>query len=202
MSVTSWISVVLLAAGRGSRFGGASNKLLADFDGRPLVRRAAEAALASRARDTIVVTGHGRPEIEAALAGLPLSFAHNPDFASGLASSLRKGLAAAAAADAVIVLLADMPGVSSGLIDGLIFAFEKAPEAPAIVPVQGGRRGNPALLAKSLFPRLMALEGDEGAKRLLSELDGVIELPVDEDVLNDVDVPSDLDRLRGQIRRS
>lgn len=203
MSAPPRIVAILLAAGRGSRYGVSLNKLLAEFQGRPLVRRAAAAALASRVDRTIVVTGHGSAEIEAALAGLPLAFAHNRDFASGLASSLRRGLSAAQDADAVVVLLADMPGVSSRIIDALIARFAAQPDAPAVVPVQGGRRGNPALLAKSLFPRLAALEGDEGARRLLSALDGVVELPVDDgDALADVDTPADLARLRSAFTRS
>lgn len=203
MSGAPLIAALLLAAGRGARFGASANKLLADFDGRPLIRRAAEAALASRLRRVIVVTGHQRVEIEAALAGLPLSFVPNPDFSRGLASSLRRGLTAAGDAEGVIVLLGDMPAVSPRLIDALVSAFEKAPGAAAVVPVRGGRRGNPALLARRLFPALAALEGDEGARRLLRETDGVVELPVEDDaVLADVDTPADLARLRETIRRS
>ncbi len=203
MSGTPRIAALLLAAGRGSRFGAFANKLLADLEGRPLVRRAAEAALASRLHRVIVVTGHERAEIEAALAGLPLVFTHNRDFASGLASSLRRGVAAAADDDGVVVLLADMPRVSLRTIDALISAFEEAPGALAVVPVREGRRGNPALLAKSIFPQIAALEGDEGARRLLRKLGGVIEFPVEEDeVLADVDTPADLESLRDQIRRS
>ncbi len=203
MSETLRIVAILLAAGRGSRFDSSANKLLADLDGRPLIRGVAETALASRVQSTIVVTGHDRRQIETALAGLPLHFTHNHKFMSGLASSLRRGLAAAADADGVVVLLADMPRVSPQTIDALIRAFAEAPGAAAVVPVRGGRRGNPALLARSLFPRLAALEGDEGARRLLRELDGVVELPIEEDaVLADVDTPADLEGLREQIRRS
>lgn len=203
MSDAPVIVAILLAAGRGSRFGDLANKLLADLDGRPLIRRAAEAALASRLRRVIVVTGHQRAKIETALSGLRLSFAHNCDFASGLASSLRRGLAAAADADGVIVLLADMPAVSPRIVDALVSAFEREPGVPAVVPLRGGRRGNPALLSKRLFSRLARLEGDEGARRLLSALDGVLELPVEDDaVLADVDTPADLARLREEIRRS
>ncbi len=193
--------MLLLAAGRGSRFG-AAPKLLANLDGRPLVRRAAEAALASRAARVIVVTGHARDAIEAALAGLPLSFAHNPDYASGLASSLRAGLAAAADACGAIALLGDMPGVAPSTLDSLIAAFEKAPDAPAIVPTHKGQRGNPALLGRKIFPQLMALHGDEGARRLLAKCEGVAELAVaDDQILADVDTPADLARLLSKIKR-
>ena len=81
------VAAIVLAAGRGARFGAAPGKLLAHYRGRPLARHAVEAALASKASKTIVVTGHARGDVEQVLAGLPVNFAHNPDFASGVASS-------------------------------------------------------------------------------------------------------------------
>jgi molybdenum cofactor cytidylyltransferase len=69
--------------------------------------------------------------------------------------------------------------------------------------MRDGRRGNPVLLARALFPRLFALQGDEGARRLLSDAEGVIELTVDDDgVLADVDAPGDLARICALVRRS
>lgn len=193
MSGRPQVAAIVLAAGRGLRFGAEQNKLLVDLDGGPLLRRAAEAALASRAYRTVVVTGHDRAAIEAALAGLPLAFAHNPDFASGMAASLRAGLAAVAEADGVVVMLGDMPGVTSRIVDALIAAFERSPGGAAVAPLRNGRRGNPVLLSRTLFPYLLTLRGDEGARRLLASIDGVIELPCDDDnVLTDVDTPADL----------
>ncbi|WP_457795692.1 nucleotidyltransferase family protein [Methylocystis sp. S23] len=194
--MSAGIAAVILAAGRGARFGAERNKLLARIDGQPLVRRVALAALASRAKKTIVVAGHARGAIEAALAGLPVRFAYNPDFASGLASSLRAGLATAIEADGALVLLGDMPGVSPLVIDALIAAFERSPGAAAVVPTCGGRRGNPVLLARAIFPRIAMLGGDEGARKLLRSIEGVVELPLEDDaVLADVDTPADLARL-------
>jgi molybdenum cofactor cytidylyltransferase len=196
------IAAIVLAAGQGERFGAGANKLLVDLDGRPLLWRAAHAALASRAFRTIVVTGHARADVEAALYGLPLDFAHNPDFASGLASSLRVGLSAVGVVDGALVLLGDMPAVSASTLDALIAAFENAPAGcPAVVPVNGGRRGNPALLARKLFPKLAELGGDEGARRLLKSVDGVVETPIDDDaIFADVDTRDDFDRLRARPR--
>ena len=111
------IAALVLAAGRSSRMGG-PNKLLAEISGRPLVRIVAEAALASRARPVLVVTGHQRERVEAALAGLPVEFVHNPAFAGGLGTSLRAGIAALPAqADGAIVCLGDMPQVDATMID-------------------------------------------------------------------------------------
>ncbi len=197
------ITALVLAAGQGRRFGAAGNKLLAELDGSPLVRRAVETALGSKLWKTIVVTGHDSAAVETALAGLPVAFAHNPDFVEGLATSLRAGLEAAADADGVLVLLGDMPGVSAGIISTLVDAFGQARSSLAVVPTCDGRRGNPVLLARAIFPAVKTLQGDEGARRLLSEIPGVLEVAVDDDaVLVDVDRPADLDACRRAIRRS
>jgi molybdenum cofactor cytidylyltransferase len=191
------IVAVILAAGRGARYGAGRNKLLAEIAGQPMLRRVVESALASRASRLVVVTGHAREEIEKALAGLPVQFVPNPDFAMGLASSLRAGLAAAIDADGAVVLLGDMPGVTAEIVDALIAAFETAPGCAAVVPTCGGRRGNPVLLARAIFPQIAALAGDEGARRLLRAMEGVVELPFDDDgILADVDAPADLARFK------
>src|SRR3984885_4313604 len=114
------IAALVLAAGRSSRMGG-PNKLLADIGGRPLVRIVAEEALASRARPVIVVTGHQRERVEAALEGLPVEFVHNPAFADGLGTSLKTGITAVPAqSDGAIVCLGDMPQVDARMIDQLV----------------------------------------------------------------------------------
>jgi len=166
------IAAILLAAGASSRFkaagGGEASKLVAPLTGKPLVRHAAEAALASRARPIIVVTGHDRGAVEAALDGLSLSFAHNSAYAQGLASSLQTGVAALpASAGGALILLGDMPAVTPALIDRLISAFDERPDALAAAPTLDGRRGNPVLLSRALFPAIAALSGDEGARKLL-----------------------------------
>jgi molybdenum cofactor cytidylyltransferase len=167
------IAAIVLAAGASSRFraagGGESSKLVAQLAGRPLVRHAAEAALASRARPIVVVTGHDRDAVEAALDGLGLQFAHNPGYSEGLASSLRTGIAALpASVSGALVLLGDMPAVTPALIDSLIEAFGARPDALAAAPSARGQRGNPALLSRALFPAVAELSGDEGARKLLS----------------------------------
>jgi molybdenum cofactor cytidylyltransferase len=166
------VAAILLAAGTSSRFraagGGHSTKLAAPLAGKPLVRHAAEAALASGARPIVVVTGYDRKVVEAALAGLDLRFVHNPAYRQGLASSLRAGVAALPASVAgALVLLGDMPGVTPALIDKLISVFVQRPDVFAVAPAVDGRRGNPALLARVIFPSIAALAGDEGARKLL-----------------------------------
>ncbi len=164
------------------------------------MRAVAEAALGSRARPVIVVTGHAREEVEAALAGLPLNFVFNPDFATGLASSLKAGLAAAPQdAAGAIILLGDMPRIRAEAIDAIVDAFQNNPAAFAAAPTYAGRRGNPVLLARALFARVKILEGDEGARRLLSACDAarILEIPfADDSVTLDIDTPDDLKSAR------
>ena len=122
------VGAVVLAAGQSARFraagGSEATKLVAKLDGQPIVRIVAETALASRASPVVVVVGHARNAVEAALAGLNVGLAFNPAFASGLASSLRVGLSALPP-DVVgaVVLLGDMPRVQARLIDALIDSF-------------------------------------------------------------------------------
>ena len=145
------IAAIILAAGRSQRFraegGREISKLVASLDGKPLVRHVAEAALASRARPVVVVTGHAREAVEAALAGLPVAFVDNAGFATGLASSLNVGVAALPSGVAgALIILGDMPEIEAATLDCLIDAFARRPDALAATPIHAGRRGNPALL--------------------------------------------------------
>jgi len=195
------IAVIILAAGESSRFSQGGSKLIADFDGKPLVRWAVNAAMASRANPIIVVTGYAGEQIEAAIGAAKVVFVHNEDYAKGLASSLRAGLAALPReASGAVICLADMPRVTSSLIDNLIARFARLEgEVHAIVPVHKGLWGNPILIARPLFARIATLEGDEGAKRILREpTTKVIEVPfVDAGILADIDAPEDLRKLLG-----
>ncbi len=178
----------MLAAGESRRWG-ADNKLLAPIDGQPMVRRTAEVILKSNIRPVLVVTGHEAADIEAALAGLELSFHYAPDFADGLSGSLKAGVGAVPdACTAALICLGDMPFVRPVTLDQLADAH--AGQA-ALFPTYQGKRGNPVLLARSLFADILRLGGDEGARTLLRAIpDQVGELAVDDPgVLRDVDRP-------------
>jgi molybdenum cofactor cytidylyltransferase len=195
------IAAVVLAAGRSTRMGD-MNKLIAEIGGKPLVRIAAEQALASRAKPVVVVTGHERERVEAALAGLPVRLVHNPDFAQGLGTSLKAGIAAVPAeADGVVVCLGDMPQVDAALIDRLIAAFDPEKGALAVMPTTDGKRGNPVLWSKRFFPELMAIEGDVGARHLITRYgEAVVEVPVTGTAaLVDVDTPEALSGVKATI---
>lgn len=193
------IGAVVLAAGLSSRMG--SNKLLVPIDGRPLLRHAVEAALSSAADPVVVVTGNDAPRTEAALAGLPVQMVNNPDFTSGLSTSLRCGINALPAdCDGAVILLGDMPGVSPALIDTLIAAFDPGEARAVCVATRRGRRGNPVLWARRFFPEIAALEGDVGARHLIAAHgDLVCEVEAaDDGPLTDIDTPEALAAYRAR----
>jgi molybdenum cofactor cytidylyltransferase len=195
------IAAVVLAAGRSTRMGG-PNKLLAEIAGRPLLRIVVEEALASRASPVIVVVGHERAEVENALAGLRVQLVHNPDFAQGLGTSLKAGIAAVPAeADGAIICLGDMPQVDASLIDRLIAAFDPDRGALIVMPTVEGRRGNPVLWSRRFFPDLMAIEGDVGARHFIGRYsEAVLEVPLEgRAALVDVDTPEALVGVKAAI---
>ncbi len=184
------IVALTLAAGLSTRMG--SNKLLAEFSGKPLIRHVAEAATASNVSDVFVVTGHERELVERALIGLPVTFVYNENYADGMAGSLKKGIAALSPeVSGVIVLLGDMPLIRDNILNKLVDAFKHNPSSLAVVPTVNGERGNPVLIARGLFNEISKLTGDKGARHLLEGLgDKVLELPLeDRALLMDVDTP-------------
>jgi molybdenum cofactor cytidylyltransferase len=192
------VAAIVLAAGRSTRMGG-PNKLLAELDGKKLVRIVAEQALASKASEVIVVTGHQAELIEQALAGLKVKFVRNPDFAGGLASSVKAGIAAVGEnADGALICLGDMPLISAQLIDRLIETFAPDRGQLIAVPVSEGRRGNPVLWSRRFFKELMTLDGDIGARHLIARhTEAVAEVPVDGDsAFLDIDTPQALEAAR------
>jgi molybdenum cofactor cytidylyltransferase len=194
------IAAIILAAGRSSRFdaGPQETKLAAPLFGKPLVRHAAEAALASRARPILIVTGHAAPKVEAALADLDLILIANPDYRTGLSSSLKAGIRALPETVAgAVILLADMPRISGELIDRLIETFETPVEPPlAVTPVRAGS----ILIGRRLFDSVAHLEGDHGARRLIEAAGhAVLKCPVDDDAIAiDIDTKDALSSLEGR----
>ncbi|MGO7363480.1 nucleotidyltransferase family protein [Rhizobium leguminosarum] len=190
------VAIVILAAGKASRMGaGGKHKLLAEFDGVPLVRRSALTALGADAASVIVVTGHRRSEIEAALDGLALTFIANPNYARGMASSLIAGFSSrdADSAEGILVMLADMPGISTTHLDALISAFRNAGGEAVVRAVSRGKPGNPVILPRSLRQAVLGLEGDVGARDIIATSGlPVLDVDVGDAALLDLDTPEEV----------
>jgi len=193
------IAAIVLAAGQSTRMG-AANKLLSPLDGKAMVRRVVETALASTAGSVLVVTGHEPDRIRAALAGLDVSYVHNPNFAGGISTSVRTGIAALPeGTEAALVCLGDMPQVSAAVLNRMIDAYDPVEGRAIVVPVHDGRRGNPVLWDNRFFAEMQELEGDRGARALLNEFaDLVCEIEIPEaGVLFDIDTPEMLKQAGG-----
>lgn len=179
--VAGSIVAIVLAAGKASRMGSAgAHKLLSEFDGVPLVRRTAQVALDSKVGPVVLVTGHRAPEIAAALEDMPIRLLHNPDFGTGMASSLITGVTSAMSVDAAaaMIVLADMPSVTSAHIAQMADIFCRQ-DGPAIVRAHGaGRNGNPVILPRALFGQILQLRGDVGARDII-EASHLPVIPVD-----------------------
>ncbi|HEY0251012.1 MAG TPA: NTP transferase domain-containing protein, partial [Kofleriaceae bacterium] len=194
------VAAVILAAGNSSRMG--ANKLLAELGGEPLIRHAVRAALGSHASRVVVVTGNAADEVRAAVADLPhgpsespVMFVHNPDYATGMASSLRAGVKAVDGARGAMICLGDMPKLTSAHLDAMIHAFTAADDDRAIVvPTFERKRGNPVVWGREHFAAIDALTGDVGARSLLERNLADVRMVAldDEAILVDVDTPAAL----------
>lgn len=193
--MTPRIAAVVLAAGHASRFG--ANKLLQLFQGKPLVWHAVDAAVTSNAGPVLVVTGNESTAVKGVFSEMSVQLVDNFDFSTGLSSSLKSGLRSVPAdCDGAIILLGDMPLIRSSTIDSLIDVFSASSFKGIAAPMYRGRRGNPVLWSRRFFPEIQAIEGDRGAKQLLTKYAELIyELEVDDPGVHiDIDTPEDFAR--------
>lgn len=187
------MDALVLAAGSGVRFGG--GKLTTPYRGAPLLHGALAAAFAAPVRSVTVVTGAEADAVSAAARRFrpEIRIVHAADHAEGMAASLRAGIAALPGdASAAFVFLGDMPRVPHAVLRPLAEARSGAVLAAA--PTFRGRRGNPVVIARALFPQLLALTGDAGARAILEDLGPRLALVEASDggVLFDVDERGDL----------
>lgn len=189
------IGGVLLAAGESERFEG-GNKLLATLDGEPIVWHAGLTLVQAGVSPRVAVLGRDADDVEAALSGLGFEFVHNPDFAEGQATSVRRGIEAISPVDAAVIALGDMPTVSPGSVSALV-AVHRAGRASAAAAAHEGTRGNPVLFDRQYFEALGSVEGDTGGRDILLEgEDSALVETGDPGVLQDVDTRRDLERLQ------
>ncbi|CAN0481904.1 unnamed protein product, partial [Discosporangium mesarthrocarpum] len=188
------LAAIVLAGGQSRRMG-ARNKLLIEVDGEAMVARAVDTCAAAGFTPVIVVTGHQADEVRALLAGRDVTFAHNPDYAGGISTSLRAGIAALPDdIDGALVSLGDMPRIRPGHLHRLAAAFDPAAGHAIVLPTRHGKRGNPVLWARRFFAEMTDVSGDVGARHIIGEhAELVREVEMDDDaVLIDVDSPEAL----------
>jgi molybdenum cofactor cytidylyltransferase len=194
------ITVILLAAGASSRMK-TSDKLLEKVDGVPMLARVAKACLGANATNYIAVT---RPDDTARKTLIPALFhvVGNPDWREGMATSLRFGLKnVGASCDAVLVVLADMPDVSTEDMNAVIAAFR--PENGHSIcraMTQSGRPGHPVLFGREHFAALEKITGDNGARTVLAANPKAIAYvkTAGNAALTDLDTPADWAAYRGR----
>lgn len=189
------IAGIVLAAGLSTRMGQA--KLLLDWDGRSVIRRTVESVAAAGLGEVLVVVGPAHAALAEALAGVAVRFVVNPNPEAGQAGSVVVGVRALGpGAEAVLIALGDQPTVPAEVIAALLDAFARGGR-PIAAPRYRGVRGNPVLFAASIFPELVALAGDQGARPVV-ERDPTRVTLVDFDLPmpRDLDTPEDYERLR------
>lgn len=192
------VAGVVLAAGSSTRMG--RNKLLLDLGGETLVRRAVRAALEASLDPVIVVLGHEAERVGVELASLPCVPVVNPDHAKGVGTSLHAGVRQAGDAAALVLILADMPFVTRAMLEGLV-ERHRADGVPLVVSRYGAVEAPPNLFSRALFAELLATDSERCAKQVVRRHRGEAAfLAWPEAALRDVDVASDYDAVRAQLR--
>jgi len=193
------IAGLVLAAGLSRRMGQA--KLLMPVDGRAIVRHAVETVLAGGVDSVWVVTGPDVEPVEAALAGLEVQIVVNPAPEEGQAGSLRAGIAALpASVDAVLIALGDQPSLAPAIIPALLAARRTTPKL-IVAPRYRDGQGNPVLFKREIFPELLRLTGDQGARPIIQKEPARVEwVELDLPMPPDVDTPDDYEKIRAKLR--
>ena len=183
----------MLAAGLARRMGG--GKLLLVLHGKPIVRWSVE-ALRPHVDDLVVVTGGGGEAVRAALAGLAVRFVENPHPEAGQGTSIAVGAAVLRQqTEATIIALGDQPRVPADVVPALLAMWQQTGQA-IVAPVYRGVQVTPVLFAADLFPELVALTGDAGARAIVgARPERVARVAFDHEMPPDVDTPEDFARL-------
>lgn len=162
------VGLILLAAGSSTRLGEPKQNLL--YEGQPLLQRAIQTALASACEPVLVILGSNAEAFQAGLNDLPVQTVFNPDWPEGMASSIRSGISTlnemSADLDGAIIMVCDQPFVTTDLLNEMV--EQKRLHGHGIIAcAYQDTLGTPALFDKQFFPELLALQGQDGAKKLL-----------------------------------
>ncbi len=195
------IAAIVLAAGRSSRMG--RNKLLLDWNGKPIVAHVLDKLAGIGFAETVVVTGHQAGKVKSALGDrTDLKIIEARDHATGMAASLKAGLnALSPSSDAALVILGDMPQISADLLRRLVSAYQPLEGRAIVLPAADGKRGNPVLFDRRFFAEMLQLEGDVGARHIIgsnAELVAEVTAPAHE-IFIDVDTPEAYQQLLASV---
>jgi molybdenum cofactor cytidylyltransferase len=197
------IAAIVMAAGRSRRMAPHNKLLVTDKAGKPMIARVVDNVLSSNARPILVVTGHMAEQVETALGGRPVRYVHAPDYAGGLAESLKTGIAAVPPECAgAIVCLGDMPLVTGRMIDRLLAVYDPEEGRSIVLPTFRGKQGNPMVWDRRYFPEILGIAGDSGARFLVGKhAEQVAEVEMADDaVLRDFDTTESLSTLPPKMR--
>lgn len=192
------VAGVVLAAGSATRMG--RNKLLFELDGETLLRRVVRRASGAGLDPVIVVVGHEAERARAELAGLPCTTVVNPDHAKGINRSLRTGIAhVPERARAAVVMLADMPFVTSRMVARLVSSYRES-TAPLVISAYGDVNAPPMLYDRALFSELQQMSGEGCGRQVVRRhRHEAVSVSWPEAALRDIDVPEDYERIKAEL---
>jgi len=191
------LGAVLLAAGEGKRMGGVAKSLI-QLQGVPLINRQMIALSGAGVDEVVLVTGHARDAVEAAVAGLPVTLAHNANYKDGQQGSVRLGLKTLGPKfDAVLIVLSDQPLISAADLTELIAAFKTRPQGHVVVPVVTGQRGNPIVLSDVAYEQILSSDTHLGCRSLIERNPELVYAheTANTRFVTDLDTPEDMARL-------
>lgn len=189
------VAAIILAAGASIRMG--QPKLLLQWKGKPLVHYPLTAAIQAGLDPVLLVTGKFHAEIVSAITGSQVTVVQNEEWEQGQSTSIKKALLALPnSVNAVVFLLGDQPLVPASSIVSLVSHYRQSEPHPIITAASVmGKRANPVLIDRSVFPELLQLSGDAGARQLFVKYPPVLVEMDEPGLLFDVDSPDDYQKL-------
>lgn len=194
------VTAIVLAAGLSTRMDNV-NKLLLPFKGKTILEWVVDTVVSASVTEVIVVTGHEDRQIRDILSSYPVRVAYNPEFASGISTSIRRGiLATQPTAEGFMICLADMPAIKPSTYTLLLEVFSQQEQPAIVVASASGRRGNPVIFHRDFRGELLQLRGDQGAKSIIElHPDLVVEVDTqDEGIFLDIDTRVHYDHMRSE----
>jgi len=192
-------TIIVLAAGSGSRFGGPLHKLAQPFDGTTVLGATVRQAIQSQLPVVVVTTELLARQLTTPLATRDIVLLSEAEAARGMGFSIATGVAERSGAPGWLVLPGDMPLVQAATLLAVATALE---QYPVVYAQYRGRRGHPVGFAAELYSELVLLTGDDGARRVVARYPAFGQEVPDVGVLMDVDTPADLVALRESLAQS